>query len=54
MKTNFIIKPLGLLVALALGVSSCRPPKPVAESEYAAKIVGNWLGAVGQMSESMT
>ena len=54
MKTNFIIKPLGLLVALALGVSSCKPAKPVAESEYAAKIVGNWLGEVGHMSESMT
>ena len=54
MKTNFIFKPLGLLVALALGVSSCKPPKPVAESEYAAKIVGNWLGTVGQMSESIT
>ena len=54
MKTNFVFKPLGLLVALALGVSSCKPPKPVAEAEYAAKIVGNWLGAVGQMSESIT
>ena len=54
MKINFVFKPLGLLVALALGVSSCKPPKPVAESEYAAKIVGNWLGDVGHMSESMT
>ena len=54
MKTNFLIKPLGLLVTLALGVSSCKPAKPVAESEYAAKIVGNWLGTVDQMSESMT
>jgi len=54
MKTKFIIKPLGLLVTLALGVSSCRPLKPVAESEYAAKIMGNWIGDVGHMSESMT
>ena len=54
MKTNFLIKPLGLLVTLALGVSSCKPAKPVAESEYAARIVGNWLGEVGHMNESMT
>ena len=54
MKANFVFKPLGLLVALALGASSCQPAKPVAESEYAAKIVGNWLGTVDQMSESMT
>ena len=54
MKTNFLVKPLGLLVALVLGISSCKPPKPVPESEYAAKIVGNWLGEVGHMSESMT
>ena len=54
MKTNFLIKPLGLLVALTLGISSCKPPKPVPESEYAAKIVGNWLGEVGHMNESMT
>ena len=54
MKTNFIFKPLVLVVAFALGVSSCKPPKPVAESEYAGKIVGNWLGEVGHISESMT
>jgi hypothetical protein len=54
MKHNFIFRPLGLLVALALGASSCKPAKPVAEAEYGAKIVGSWLGLVGNMKESIT
>lgn len=54
MKHDFIIKRLGLLLALALGVSACTPAKPVAEAEYGAKIVGNWLGTVGDMKESIT
>jgi hypothetical protein len=47
---------LDLLLALALGVSvsSCTPAKPVAEAEDSAKIVGNWLGTVGNMKESIT
>ena len=54
MKHNFNFVRLGLLLALALGVSSCTPAKPVAEADYSAKIVGNWLGTVGNMKESMT
>jgi len=54
MKHNFNFVRLGLLLALALGVSSCTPAKPVAEVEYSAKIVGNWLGTVGNMKESIT
>ena len=54
MKHNFNFVRLGLLLALALGVSSCKPPKPVAEAEYSTKIVGNWLGTVGNMKESIT
>ncbi|MGB8804209.1 MAG: hypothetical protein WCC93_04725 [Chthoniobacterales bacterium] len=54
MKHNFNFVRLGLLVALALGVSSCTPAKPVAEAEYSVKIVGNWLGTVGNMKESIT
>ena len=54
MKHNFNFVRLGLLLALALGVSSCKPRKPVAEAEYSAKIVGNWLGTVGNMKESIT
>jgi hypothetical protein len=54
MKHDFIIKRLGPLLALALGVSACTPAKPVAEAEYSAKIVGNWIGTVGDMKESIT
>ncbi len=54
MKHNFNFVRLGLLLALALGVSSCTPAKPVAETDYSAKIVGNWLGTVGTMKESIT
>ena len=54
MKHHFNFVRLGLLLALALGVSSCTPAKPVAEAEYSAKIVGNWLGTVGNMKESIT
>jgi hypothetical protein len=43
-----------LLLVLALSVSSCTPDKPVAEAEYSAKIVGNWLGTVEDMKESIT
>ena len=45
---------LGLLLALAFGISACSPAKPVAEAEYSAKIVGSWLGTVGDMKESIT
>jgi hypothetical protein len=54
MKHDFTFKPLGLLLALTWVVSACTPAKPVAEAEYRAKIVGNWLGTVGDMKESMT
>jgi len=45
---------LGLLLALVFGTLSCTPAKPVAEAEYSATIVGNWLGTVGDMKESIT
>jgi len=54
MKHNFNFVRLGLLLALTLGVWSCTPAKPVAETEYSARIVGNWLGTVGNMKESIT
>jgi len=53
MKHNFHFLPIGLLLALAF-VSSCTPAKPVAEADYGVKIVGNWLGTVGNMKESIT
>jgi hypothetical protein len=54
MKHNFNFVRLGLLLMLALAVSSCTPAKPIAEADYGAKIVGNWLGTVGDMKESIT
>ena len=54
MRHNFNFVRLVLLLALALSISSCKPAKPVAETEYSAKIVGNWLGTVGNMKESIT
>ena len=52
---NFSCLPmLGLLLALAFGLSACTPAEPVAEAEYGAKIVGNWLGTVGDLKESIT
>jgi hypothetical protein len=54
MKHNFNFVRLGLLLALTLGVSACTPAKPVAEAEYSAKIVGHWLGTLGNMKESIT
>ena len=45
---------LSLVLALAFGLSACTPAKPVAEAEYSSKIVGNWLGTVGDMKESIT
>ena len=45
---------LGLLLALAFCISACTPAKPVEEADYSAKVVGNWLGTVGDMKESIT
>jgi hypothetical protein len=53
MKNNFHFLRVGLLLALAF-VSSCTPAKPVAEADYGVKIVGNWLGTVGNVKESIT
>jgi hypothetical protein len=54
LKHDFIFRRLGLLLVFVLGVSACTRAKPVAEADYAAKIVGNWLGTVGDMKESIT
>jgi hypothetical protein len=47
-----------LLVAVAasaLGMVSCRAPsQPIAPFDYAANIVGNWQGTVGNEKELMT
>lgn len=54
MKHHVKCGPIGLLLALAFVLSSCTPAKPVTEAEYGSKIVGNWMGAVGQMKELIT
>lgn len=56
MKTELILKRLHSLLALvvALSVMACSPAKPVPEAEYKAKIVGNWMGTVGDMKETIT
>jgi len=43
-----------LLLALAWIFSSDTPGRPIAEADYSAKIVGNWMGTVGEMKESVT
>ena len=44
---------LGLM--LAVGLSSCAPDAaPIAESQYAAKMVGDWQGTVGDMQETIS
>jgi hypothetical protein len=43
----------GLLIAF--GISACsQEGGTVGDSEYAAKIIGNWLGTVGDMKESIS
>ena len=43
---------LGLMLALVL--SSCAPDATVEKAQYSAKIVGNWRGTVGDMTEGIS
>ena len=43
---------LGML--FACGLSSCSPEAPIAETEYSAKIVGDWQGTVGDIKETIS
>lgn len=43
-----------MLLALAFVVPSCETSKPVVEADYAAKIVGDWVGTVDDEKESIT
>lgn len=51
---NFVRRHLlGLLVVF--GLTACTPESPpFAEADYPAKIVGEWLGTVGDMKETMS
>jgi uncharacterized protein (TIGR03066 family) len=52
-KTNGVSRVfVGLL--LALGLTACSSGAPVAEKDYATKIVGGWQGTVGDVTESIT
>ncbi len=43
-----------LMLLLALGVSSCQPnTAPIAESQYSARLAGDWQGTVGDMKETI-
>ncbi|MGE0035809.1 MAG: hypothetical protein AB7S93_09260 [Xanthobacteraceae bacterium] len=42
---------LGLL--FAFGLAACSADTPVAEADYPAKLVGEWIGTVGDTKESM-
>jgi hypothetical protein len=42
---------LGLLFACAL--ASCSPAAPIDEKDYSTKIVGDWLGTVGDTNETI-
>ena len=53
MKHSFNFARIALLLGLAFVFSSCTPAKPVAEADYSAKIVGNWMGTVGDTKESI-
>ena len=43
---------LGLL--FACGLAACSADTPVAEADYPAKLVGEWIGTVGDTKETMT
>ena len=44
-----------LLALLVLGLSSCeRDGASIAESQYAAKLVGEWQGSVGETNETIS
>jgi hypothetical protein len=44
-----------LMLLLAFGVPSCAPnASPVVESQYQAKLVGDWQGTVGDMKETIS
>ena len=45
---------LVMLLALAFVFPSCEASKQVPEADYAAKIVGDWVGTVGDEKESIT
>jgi hypothetical protein len=44
-----------LMLLVAFGVTSCAPnAPPIAESQYPAKLAGDWQGTVGDMKETIS
>jgi hypothetical protein len=43
-----------VVLLVALGVPSCAPDSPIVESQYRAKLVGDWQGTVGDMKETIS
>ncbi len=43
-----------ILIIVIMAIAACTPSTPIAEANYAKKIVGNWIGTVGDMKESIT
>ena len=44
---------LSLSLALLFVAPACKPSKPVVEADYSAKIVGDWVGTVGDLKETI-
>jgi hypothetical protein len=42
------------LLGIVSGLASCAPASPIAEADYRAKLVGDWLGTVGDTKETMS
>ena len=43
-----------LLLGIVSGLASCAPASPIAEADYRVKLIGDWLGTVGDTKETMS
>lgn len=43
-----------LFLEIISGLASCAPASPIAEADYRLKLVGDWLGTVGDTKETMS
>jgi len=43
-----------LPLLLVVGFVSCTPDSPIPEADYSVKLVGDWLGTVGDTKETMS
>src|SRR5277367_3520874 len=55
MKSIWRLMVIGAAVLAAVGIVSCTPEKePVPESQYSAKLAGDWRGTVGDDKETIS